>query len=49
MSFIISVYSRDAFKEYLFPSYYVKIRAYKKVGKTKYYGEWSKVKKVKIK
>lgn len=26
--------------------YYVKIRAYKKVGKTKYYGEWSKVKSV---
>ncbi len=30
-------------------TYYVKIRAYKKIGKTKYYGEWSKVKKVKIK
>ncbi len=30
-------------------TYYVKIRAYKKVGKTKYYGGWSKVKKVKIK
>ncbi len=29
--------------------YYVKIRVYKKVGKTKYYGGWSKVKKVKIK
>ena len=26
----------------------VKIRAYKKVGKTKYYGEWSRVKTVKI-
>lgn len=30
-------------------TYYVKVRAYKKVGKTKYYGEWGKVKKVKIK
>ncbi len=30
-------------------TYYIKIRAYKKVGKTKYYGGWSKVKKVKIK
>ena len=30
-------------------TYYVKIRAYKKVGKTKYYGGWSKAKKVKIK
>ena len=30
-------------------TYYVKIRAYKKIGKTKYYGEWSKVKKVKTK
>lgn len=29
--------------------YYVRIRAYKKVGKTKYYGTWSKVKSVKIK
>lgn len=29
--------------------YYVKIRVYKKVGKTKYYGGWSKVKKVEIK
>lgn len=29
--------------------YYVKIRAYKKVGKTKFYGPWSTVKKVKIK
>lgn len=28
--------------------YYVKIRAYKKVGKAKYYGEWSRVKTVKI-
>ena len=28
--------------------YYVKIRAYKKVGKTKYYGEWSRVNTVKI-
>ena len=30
-------------------TYYVKIRAYKKVGRTKYYGEWSKVRKVRIK
>ena len=30
-------------------TYYVKIRSYKKVGKKKYYGAWSKVKKVKIK
>ena len=29
--------------------YYVRVRAYKKVGKTKYYGEWSKVKAVKVK
>lgn len=29
--------------------YYVKIRSYKKVGKTKFYGPWSTVKKVKIK
>ena len=29
--------------------YYFKVRAYKKVGKNKYYGKWSKVKKVKIK
>ena len=29
--------------------YYVRIRAYKKVGKKKYYGKWSKVKRVKIK
>ncbi len=29
--------------------YYVKIRGYKKIGKTKYYGAWSNVKKVKIK
>ncbi|MDO4557249.1 MAG: Ig-like domain-containing protein, partial [Lachnospiraceae bacterium] len=30
-------------------TYYVKIRAYKKVGSKKYYGSWSNVKKVKIK
>ena len=30
-------------------TYYVKIRAYKKVGRTKYYGEGSKVRKVRIK
>ena len=29
--------------------YYVKARAVKVVGKTKYYGEWSKVKKIRIK
>ena len=29
--------------------YYVRVRAMKKVGKTKYYGAWSKVKKVKVK
>ncbi len=29
--------------------YFVKIRAYKKVGNTKYYGGWSKAKKVRIK
>lgn len=29
--------------------YYVKARAVKVVGKTKYYGKWSKVKKIKIK
>ncbi len=29
--------------------YYVKIRGYKKIGKTKYYGAWSNVRKVKIK
>lgn len=29
--------------------YYVKLRPYKKQGKNTYYGEWSKVKKVKIK
>ena len=29
--------------------YYVKIRSYAKVGKKKYYSEWSKVKQVKIK
>lgn len=28
---------------------YVRVRAYKQVGKTKVYGEWSRVKKVKIK
>ena len=30
-------------------TYYVKIRAYRKAGKTKYYGNWSKVKAVKVK
>ncbi len=30
-------------------TYYVKVRAYKKAGGKKYYGAWSKVKKVKIK
>lgn len=30
-------------------TYYVKIRAYKTVGKNKYYGKWSAVKKVKVK
>lgn len=30
-------------------TYYVKVRAYKKVGKTKYYGAWSEVKSAKIK
>ena len=30
-------------------TYYVKIRAYKKVGKKKVYGSWSKVKKIKTK
>lgn len=30
-------------------TYYVKVRAYKTVGKTKYYGSWSKVKRVKVK
>lgn len=30
-------------------TYYVKIRAYKTIGKNKYYGPWSNVKKVKIK
>lgn len=29
--------------------YYVKIRAYKKIGKTMFYGPWSTIKKVKIK
>lgn len=29
--------------------YYVRVRSYKKVGKTTYYGGWSKVKKVKVK
>ena len=29
--------------------YYVKARAVKGVGKTKYYGKWSKVKKIRIK
>ncbi len=29
--------------------YYVKVRAYKKVSKVKYYGEWSAAKRVKIK
>lgn len=29
--------------------YYIKIRSYKKVGKTNYYGAWSNVKSVKIK
>ncbi len=29
--------------------YYVKVRACKRIGKTKYYGEWSKVRKVKVK
>ena len=29
-------------------TYYVKVRAYKKVGKTKIYGDYSKVKKVKV-
>ncbi len=30
-------------------TYYIKVRSYVKVGKSKYYGKWSKVKKVKIK
>lgn len=30
-------------------NYYVKIRAYKKIGKQKYYGAWSRIKSVKIK
>ena len=30
-------------------TYYVKIRGYKKIGKSKYYGAWSNVKKVKVK
>ena len=30
-------------------TYYMKIRAYKNIGKKKYYGKWSKVKKVKVK
>ena len=30
-------------------TYYVRIRTYKKIGKKKYYSEWSKVKSVKIK
>lgn len=30
-------------------TYYVKIRAYKKIGKQKYYGAWSSVKSIKIK
>lgn len=30
-------------------TYYMKIRAYKKIGKEKYYGAWSKVRSVKIK
>lgn len=30
-------------------TYYVKVRAYKKVGSKKYYGSWSSIKKVKIK
>ncbi len=30
-------------------TYYVRIRAYKKVGKTRLYGAWSKVKNVKVK
>lgn len=29
-------------------TYYLKVRAYKKVGKKKYYGEWSKVRRVKV-
>ena len=29
--------------------YYVRIRAYKKIGNKKYYGAWSKVKSVKVK
>ena len=28
--------------------YYFKVRAYKKVGKNRYYGKWSKVKKIKV-
>lgn len=30
-------------------TYYVRIRAYKKVGKTKLYGAWSKAKRIKVK
>ncbi len=30
-------------------TYYVKIRGYKKIGKSKYYGDWSNVKRVKVK
>lgn len=29
-------------------TYYVKVRTYKKVGKTRYYGAWSNIKKVKV-
>ena len=30
-------------------TYYVRVRAYKKVGGKKNYGNWSKVKKIRIK
>lgn len=30
-------------------TYYVRVRAYKQVGKTKYFSKWSKVKKVRVK
>lgn len=30
-------------------TYYIKVRAYKTIGKNKYYGPWSNVKKVKVK
>lgn len=29
--------------------YYVRVRAYKKIGKTKYYGAWSNVRSARVK